>query len=143
MSRIEGVYWFRGCPVAGLLGSGMMMLVRDFCFDISFVEDVPDLRVTVPRLFLSDGTSSPRLLWPLVPRYGRYAIPGLIHDYLYFDPVVGDVELSRRECDVVYEKACERCGVSWFHRKMAYVGLRMFGGFTWRKLRRENERKVQ
>lgn len=53
-------------------------------------------------------------------------LPSLLHDALYYARQ-GNAPVSRREADLVYLRACRRCGcrTPWTD----YTGLRLFGGF--------------
>ncbi len=45
---------------------------------------LPDgTEIVIPRGFISDGASAPRLLWAFMPPAGPLLIPSLIHDFAY------------------------------------------------------------
>ena len=39
--------------------------------------------IFIKKGFMTDGSSSPRLLWPILPPYGDFVFAAIIHDYLY------------------------------------------------------------
>ena len=40
--------------------------------------------IVVPKGFITDFASSPKILWPILPPRGEYGKAAVIHDYCYF-----------------------------------------------------------
>ena len=79
--------------------------------------------IEVPAGFVTDFASTPRWLWWLVPPYGTYAWPSVIHDWLYFTDTGG----TRREADEAFREAMQDAGVPRWQRWLLYVGVRIGG----------------
>ena len=60
---------------------GDWFLVEDFCCTLMF--DDERRHVVVPKGFRTDLASSPRILWPILPPFGRWSAAAVLHDYLY------------------------------------------------------------
>lgn len=90
------------------------------------------VRYTVPAGFITDFASVPRLLWPILPPYGRYGKAAVLHDYLYRSGIVG-----RCEADIIFKEAMEVLGVARWKRRVLYAGVRLFGAKRFNKFRKE------
>lgn len=77
----------------------------------------------VPKGQTTDLSSTPRILWPIFPKSGKYTEAGVVHDYLYRNGV-----LPRKESDEVYREICKICGVGSIRRGLMHKALRIFGG---------------
>ena len=108
-------------------------------------------RLCVPTGFVSDGASVPRLLWTLtgLTPDGLIRAAALLHDYIYrhkgrlpagayqhFDKESGawrdlDAVWSRRATDRLFARVMREAGVSKIKRRLAYLGVRVGGRFSW------------
>lgn len=89
--------------------------------------------VVVPRGFLSDGASVPRLLRPLVHPMGRNSQAAFLHDYLtetYMisvkDPETGEVRqqlVDRKMVDEIFYEALTVLGVDKFEMFWIKLGV--------------------
>lgn len=86
--------------------------------------------VEVPRGFISDGASVPRLLWSWIPPLGRYGQAAVLHDYLR---VVKEFRVegtdnihyvTTKESDDLFLEAMEVLKVGWFKRNIMYLAVR-------------------
>ena len=85
--------------------------------------------VRVPKGFITDFASIPRLFWSFIGHpTGRYGKAAIVHDWCYFKRV-----FTRKKCDQIFEEAMEVLGVNWFKRKAMYFSVRAFGWIPWRK----------
>lgn len=98
-------------------------------------------QVVIEPGFLTDGASSPRLFWTLVgflPR-GIHDPAALIHDYLFFHrgrvrDIAGRMQtFTQKECDQIFLRALQSCGVKSWKAYMAYIAVRLFGWYYWNK----------
>ena len=82
---------------------------------------------TVPRQFLSDGCSLPRLFWVSIghPFDMAYLSDALLHDYLYRTQLVTRAQADRLLYDMTKGKIC------WLRRQAIYWGLRLGGWVAW------------
>jgi hypothetical protein len=107
--------------------------------------------ITIPKNFVFDGASIPRLFWFLLSPVGLLLIPGLIHDYGYKynqlwqkDESVGYIpympEAGKKKWDDLFKfVALEVNGFS-FINSIAWLGVKFGGYFAWKKHRRENKK---
>lgn len=91
---------------------------------------------TVPAGFQSDGASTPRLVWQIVPPFGAYWRGAVLHDWLY-----RETYLPREFCDGVFLEAMVSLGVSPVERTAIYDALRLFGGWAFQLDRLELEKR--
>lgn len=83
----------------------------------------PLVAVQVPKNFLTDFASVPRLMWNILPPTGMYGKAAVIHDYLYRTKGVA----TRAEADAVFLEAMTALGVTRATRETMYWAVRMFG----------------
>lgn len=128
----------------------------NFGYDIG--EEGSGLSVNVPDGFQTDFASIPRLLWWLMPTWGRYGNAAVIHDYLYSrggkitiaENVYGIPEAAwaslgmksvlpwptRKQADLVMLQAMTVLEVSAWQKYLLYYGVRLTGWWTWRRVRK-------
>ena len=90
---------------------------------------------TVPKGFVTDYASVPRVFWSVVPRHGRYSAAAVVHDYLYWTQTT-----SREDADKVMKELMKFSEVSDAQRETIYTSLRAGGSFAWRSNKRKRER---
>ena len=61
-------------------GRSIYRLVQPLTFELEFAGG--HLTLTVPTGYESNLASTPRLLWPIFPPFGRYSPCAIVHDYL-------------------------------------------------------------
>ena len=88
--------------------------------------------VVVPIGFRTDLASVPRVLWALLPPFGRYDAAAVLHDYLYFAPA----RMTRADADAVLYEGMLALHVLPFTRWSIYLGVRLGGWVAWRRYRR-------
>ena len=84
--------------------------------------------ITVPKLFITDFASVPRIFWTLFPPDGRYTQSAVLHDYLYFKQIY-----SRRRSDRIFLESMKVLKVSWWRRRSMWVAVRSFGFIPWNR----------
>lgn len=77
--------------------------------------------VAVPGGFVSDLTSVPRVLWPLLPPDGEYQEAAVLHDYLY------SLDVPQWWCDAVFRHVMQFTGVPMWKRVLLFWGVRIGG----------------
>lgn len=87
-----------------------------------------DTEIVVQRGFVHDKASIPRSLWALLPPFGPYTRPAVIHDYLYWTR-----SCTRLQADNLLMIAMKENGVGAFKRFLIYRGVRMGGQAAWNK----------
>jgi len=99
-------------------GSMLLRMSNRFRYFSSFGQ------VTVPKHFVTDGASIPRMFWAILSPFGDYFAPALIHDFLY-SPL--NTEFTREEADLIFLEAMFNVGVPWHRRHLIHAAVRLFG----------------
>jgi hypothetical protein len=97
-------------------------------------------KVEVPRGFVTDFASIPSMFWTWLPRIGRYGLPAIAHDWLYWEQ-----STERADADDLLNKAMEELRVSGVQRGLIYRAVQLFGGFAWdgnKKKKGDGEKRV-
>ncbi|BCR06018.1 hypothetical protein DESUT3_30870 [Desulfuromonas versatilis] len=82
--------------------------------------------LTAPPGFMTDFASVPRLLWWVLPKWGKYGNAAVLHDWLYWEQV-----RNRPEADRIMLEAMEVLEVPAWQRWPIYLGVRAFGALAW------------
>ncbi len=82
-----------------------------------------DMFFFVPVHYVTDFASVPRVVWWLVPRYGKYTAATVLHDWLITD-LLPTGHISSREVDRVFRTAMKDLGVSFARRWLMWAGVR-------------------
>lgn len=83
-------------------------------------------RYIVPRGFITDLASIPRLLRALFDVNGESRAAAVLHDFLYCIQ-----HTTRAEADALFLEALKSCGVPWATRYSMYLGVRAGGWMYW------------
>lgn len=83
---------------------------------------------TVPIGFVTDFASIPRILWSLVPPYGRYTKAAVLHDHFYVTQ-----SITRRDADGLFRRTMKELGVSRLLSRVMWLAVRIGGGFVWKR----------
>lgn len=88
------------------------------------------ISTTIPRGFQSDGMSVPRFFWRFIgpPVNGATMAPSVAHDWLYTCQCV-----PRKAADDWYRKMLLLSGYPSWKARLAWIGIRAFGGLHWGK----------
>lgn len=89
------------------------------------IEDT-DVTVEVPRGFVTDFTSIPRPFWSILPRWGSYGPPAVVHDFLYWDQ-----QCSREQADKIFLAAMKESNVGSVREYLIHKAVRWGGSFSW------------
>jgi len=99
------------------IGKTTWELISDF--NISVNERV----YTIPKGFITDFASTPRISWVLFPSSeGLYKIPSVLHDWLYTSG-----EVDREYADKVFYYFMLQKGVNIIKARIIYYSVRLFG----------------
>lgn len=89
--------------------------------------------ITIPKWFITDFASIPRIFWTLVGSpTGRYSKAAVVHDWLYHRQYY-----ERNEADKIFLEAMQVLKVPWWKRRIMWLAVRVFGFLPWNKRRRE------
>ena len=83
--------------------------------------------IIVPKGKITDLASTPKILWSILPPFGRYTQASVVHDYLY-----GVKTLSRAETDKIFYDLMLRYKTHKWKAKLMYYAVRCFGWLAWR-----------
>ena len=75
----------------------------------------------VPQFYKSDLASIPRILWTVIPPFGKYNKAGLCHDFMYEGVV------SRSEADLGFKQLLIANDVNIILANLMFLGVRLFG----------------
>lgn len=110
-------------------------------FDYRLGSPDGDEAVRVPRGFVTDFASIPRVLWNVLPPAGPYGKAAVLHDWLYQQRAVHKLGLTsyvgRAEADAILLEAMTVLNVGRVTRQLIYRGVRVGGWLTWNRYRRE------
>lgn len=91
-------------------------------------DDEKDI-IRVPKNFITDFASIPRLFWNVLPPQGtkrnKYGKSAVLHDYLYDEKC--KYKMSRRQADTIFIESMKAVKVNWFIRSLLYSCVRLFG----------------
>lgn len=96
--------------------------------------------VEVPRGFVTDFASIPRIFWSALRPDGTYTYPAIIHDYLYWTQTQ-----PREEADRIFRLGMEDFFVSPATARLIYDAVRLGGGSSWdanAQLKKRGEQRV-
>ena len=87
--------------------------------------------VSVPKGFVTDLASVPRMFWIIFPPDGQYTKAAVIHDFCYFKRL-----FRRRTCDAIFYEAMGVLKVPLWKRWIMHKAVRVGGWVGWRKHRK-------
>ena len=88
----------------------------------------------VPNGFITDLASVPRFLWPIIPPFGHWSKPAVLHDYLYNSN--SPHKPSRAEADKLFREAVIDCNGHGITAWVLWAGVRIGGWLGYRKVER-------
>lgn len=85
--------------------------------------------IEVPKDFITDGASIPKIFWSILSPFGDYFSAAVIHDYLYSK---SNDKYSRLQADLIFKEAMFNIGVPWYRRETIFRAVRGFGGSSYK-----------
>jgi hypothetical protein len=142
--------WMNEWMAAGKTASGTLHLSR-FVEPIYFLtrsiswrpgagQDSQLEPVEVPKGFVTDFASIPRVFWSLLRPDGEYTYAAIIHDYLYWEQ-----KRSRAVADQIFKFAMHDFDVSSQVIGIIYAAVRVAGGHSWNEvmdMKARGERRI-
>lgn len=80
----------------------------------------------VPRGFVTDFASVPRIFWTFFPKHGEYTRAAIVHDYLYWQQAC-----TREQADELFDIVMEDSEVDSTSRFTIYAAVRVWGDDAW------------
>lgn len=111
------------------LGKQLWVVKKDFNF---FLDAEQNLRVVVPRGYLSDGASVPRPFWSIVPPWGDYGQAAVMHDWLCEYLRVWNTKeakyekITRSQADNYFNDAMRALDVKTSTRRIMYGAVKAY-----------------
>jgi hypothetical protein len=81
-----------------------------------------DERFVVNDDFVTDFASTPRVVTWLIPPYGRYTRPAILHDWLCQQAREG--RISRVDADGLFRRSMRELGVAFLKRRLMWAAVR-------------------
>lgn len=95
--------------------------------------EVDTAPIFVPKNFITDGASCPKILWSLcAPMSGPQAEAAVLHDYLYSKDC--PLQYSRKEADDIFYDAMISNGTGMLRAYLIYKGVRIGGGSSFKAI---------
>jgi len=118
-----------GIPVE-VLPDDTVRLKEDVTFEVVQLCGVT-LSVKVPKGFVCDGASIPRIFWSAVghPLSGGPLRAAIIHDALC---VQAATRAERRFADTIFYWVLEQCCVPYWRRLALFLAVRAYATFVWK-----------
>jgi hypothetical protein len=88
--------------------------------------------IRVPAGAMTDGASTPAVIWSKLPPFGSYFMAAVLHDAAYRGvtvPVIAD----RDTADLLLLEACLALGVDEETTRLLFNGVQLFGDRAWEK----------
>jgi hypothetical protein len=99
--------------------------------------------ILIPKGFIFDGASVPRVFWPILDPVGILLIGSIFHDFGYVYGFLLDEQhnkvfnnASRAFVDRQIRDINTYINGTFILNEIAWVVLRLFGGFVWAKYRK-------
>lgn len=113
---------------------------------IYYLDDSFTSYVYVPKGYLTDGASVPRMFWNIIPPWGSYGQACVLHDYLcehyyYFDGL-NSFTLDRKNVNKIFNDAMKVAEVPTGKRKLIYAGVEAYRMTVNNGFERKNVNKV-
>lgn len=110
----------------------LFRLLKGFDF---YLEDNHEDVVKVPKGFITDGASIPRVLWIILPPWGSYGQAAVLHDYLIEGGLIvyksGSYSVNRNQARCIFSDALKVLSIPNWKRRVIITGV-----WLWDKLMR-------
>lgn len=118
-----------GIPV-DVLPDSTVRLREDVSFNVVNLCGVT-LSIDVPKGFICDGASIPRIFWTVVghPLSGGPLRAAIIHDALCLQAAT---RAERRFADTIFYWVLEQCCVPYWRRVALFLAVRAYAAFVWK-----------
>ena len=124
------------------MGDGKnVMVLNPFRVKVAehYTDGMIEVRVIeVPKGFISDYASVPRMFQWIVPRFGKYNAAAVVHDWLFEHGKIEGSKIGRSLTDRIFLAIMKKSKCRRWRRKLMYRMVRMFGYSLWKK-NRKNE----
>lgn len=106
------------------------LLVKDLMngkFELfsDYVYKTKEYLIKVPKSFVTDYASIPKLLRAIVLPYGKHSGASVVHDWLYSSNC--DLDIRREKADRIFLEILKEEKVNFLLRTLMYFAVRKFG----------------
>lgn len=116
---------------------------KDFIY---YLDDTYTSYVHVPRGYLTDGASVPRIFWSVIPPWGKYGQACVLHDYLceynYYHDGLHTFNISRKQVNSIFNEAMKEAKVPTFKRHLINNAVELYRLTVNNGFEPKNPRKV-
>jgi hypothetical protein len=98
-----------------------------------YIGEVKDQRyVLIPKGYVTDGASVPRIFWSIFPPWGVYGQAAIVHDYLCdFRKLTrngdkGVYDMTQKEIDDIFYDAMKVAGTPLWKRVLIHRAVRLY-----------------
>jgi len=116
-----------------LIGKNKWKNLEEFEY---YLEESSDEVIAVPKGFITDFASVPRIFWAIISPIDKHAKAAVVHDYCYYDATY-----SRKESDLIFKEALKVLKVVPWKVEVMYIAVRIGGWNAWRKHRRREKKQ--
>jgi hypothetical protein len=113
-------------------GRTLYELMRSFTFTYQIGPRKDTIKV--PKGFVTDYATIPRIFWNIFPPNGEYSRASVVHDYLYRLE-----SCPRYLADAIFYEGMRILNVPLWKRLTIYYAVRLFGGFARRVAKNREE----
>lgn len=111
------------------------LLVKDLMngkFELfsDYVYKTKEYLIKVPKGFVTDYASIPKLLRAIILPYGKHSGASVVHDWLYSSNC--NLEISREQADKIFLEVLKEEKVNFLLRTLMYISVKKFGGRRFR-----------
>ena len=111
------------------------LLVKDlmngkFELFFNYVYRTKEYIIKVPKGFVTDYASIPKLLRAIVLPYGKHSGASVVHDWLYSSTC--NLDISRENADKIFLEILKEEKVNFLLRILMYTAVRTFGRSRYR-----------
>lgn len=92
----------------------------------NFIVRIDGKIITIPKGFITDLASIPRIFWAIdAPNDTESIAPAILHDYMY--SADSNFSYTRRDTDIIFYYALLANGANTFTAYRYWLGVRLFG----------------
>lgn len=102
--------------------------------DLVYESDLLKTTITVPKGFISDKASVPRVPIAYMAFGDRAHRESVVHDLIYKEG-----KIPRRKADAIFLEAMKARNKKWWIRSCMWLGVRLGGWIAWRQHRRNEK----
>lgn len=114
-------------------------LIRDLWWEATGTS-APLGRISVPKGFVTDFASIPRIFWAILPPDDEYVTAAIIHDWLYWNQ-----STTRQQADQALKDSMTELGIGSFKGWAIYQGVEKAGTSAWNenaRIKQQGEKRV-